>query len=224
MTSQVRLISYTQSLDNQTHTISDQICYVARVSNPSKQSNTFTNDRLIRYLLKNKHFSPFEMVNVCLEINTTRDISRQILRHRSMSFQEFSQRYADPTDYLAFEVRETRIQDTNNRQNSLVCVDIDLIDEFKSMQEELIEKSKELYKLAISKGIAKEQARVLLPEGLTRTRMYINGTLRSWLHYIEVRTDPTTQKEHREIALACANEIAKIFPDIMQFVHSEEKL
>lgn len=218
MSEQVRLISHTTSFTNPSQSISDQICYVARVSNPNNQNNTLSNDKLIKFLLKNKHFSPFEMVNICLEVNTTRDISRQILRHRSMSFQEFSQRYADPTSNLSFETRETRLQDTKNRQNSLVCDDEELKEEFKKLQEELIEKSKSLYSLAISKGIAKEQARVLLPEGLTRTRLYINGSLRSWLHYIEVRTDPSTQKEHRIIALACAEEIAKVFPDIMNFV------
>ena len=193
------------------------IAYCARVSNPGNQNNKETSEKLIKYLIKHKHWSPLEMVNACLEIETTRDIARQILRHRSFSFQEFSQRYADPTKDLSFEAREARLQDPNNRQNSMP-LDFDQEDErrlnedFRMKQHVLWQQAEEIYSWAISKGIAKEQARAVLPEGNTVSRLYMNGTLRSWVHYIDLRSANGTQKEHQEIARACAIEIAKIFP------------
>lgn len=192
--------------------IQDLIAFCARVSNPSGQMNTETSAKLIKYLIKHKHWSPLEMVSACIEIETTRDIARQILRHRSFSFQEFSQRYADPTKDLAFEIRETRLQDQTNRQNS-VEVDDPLLDtSWQAKQQDVIKAAKDAYEWAISQGIAKEQARAVLPEGLTVSRMYMNGTLRSWVHYIELRGDNGTQKEHMEIAHACAKVIAEVFP------------
>tara|TARA_B110000285_G_scaffold218013_1_gene267012 strand:- start:3 stop:683 length:681 start_codon:yes stop_codon:yes gene_type:complete len=192
--------------------IQDLIAFCARVSNPSGQMNTETSAKLIKYLIKHKHWSPLEMVSACIEIETTRDIARQILRHRSFSFQEFSQRYADPTKDLAFEIRETRLQDQTNRQNS-VEVDDPLLDtSWQAKQQDVIKAAKDAYEWAISQGIAKEQARAVLPEGLTVSRMYMNGTLRSWVHYIELRGDNGTQKEHMEIAHACAKVIADVFP------------
>jgi thymidylate synthase (FAD) len=202
----------------------DLIAYCARVSNPSNQSNTDTSEKLVNYLVKHKHWSPFEMADVTLEIETTRDIARQILRHRSFSFQEFSQRYADPTKDLNFTTREARLQDTNNRQNSIETGDRNLQEKWMSKQQELIELVNETYNWAIEYGIAKEVARAVLPEGLTTTRLYAKGSIRSWLHYIEVRTDPTTQKEHREVAVACANVIAEIFPMITNSVHSSTSI
>jgi len=193
------------------------IAYCARVSNPGNQNNKETSEKLIKYLIKHKHWSPLEMVNACLEIETTRDIARQILRHRSFSFQEFSQRYADPTKDLSFEAREARLQDPNNRQNSMP-LDFDQEDErrlnedFRMKQHVLWQQAEEIYSWAISKGIAKEQARAVLPEGNTVSRLYMNGTLRSWVHYIDLRRANGTQKEHQDIAQACAIEIAKIFP------------
>jgi len=195
----------------------DLVAFCARVSNPANQYNTETSAKLIKYLYDNKHFSPFEMVSVCIEIETTRDIARQILRHRSFSFQEFSQRYADPTQDLDFVIREARLQDTKNRQNS---VELDLQNDeqrqiayqWQNLQRDLITKTKDIYAWAISKGIAKEQARAVLPEGLTVSRLYMNGTLRSWIHYIILRASNGTQKEHAEIAMACAEVIAEIFP------------
>ena len=201
------------------------IAYCARVSNPGNQNNKETSEKLIKYLIKHKHWSPLEMVNACLEIETTRDIARQILRHRSFSFQEFSQRYADPTKDLSFEAREARLQDPNNRQNSMP-LDFDQEDErrlnedFRMKQHVLWQQAEEIYSWAISKGIAKEQARAVLPEGNTVSRLYMNGTLRSWVHYIDLRSANGTQKEHQDIAKACAIEIAKIFPimtDITNF-------
>ena len=189
------------------------VSYCARVSNPSNQNNKETSKKLIKYLIKNKHWSPLEMVNVCLEIETTRDIARQILRHRSFSFQEFSQRYADPTKDLQFVTREARLQDSKNRQNSIELDDErELHHAWKAKQELIIHESKMAYNWAINNGIAKEQARVVLPEGLTMSRMYMNGTHRSWVHYIELRTGNGTQKEHMDIAKDCAFEIAKVFP------------
>lgn len=215
----VKLISYSgpseDLLNEGVQSITDLISFCARVSNPSNQCNTETADRLVKYLIKNKHFSPFEMCNVCLEVETTRDISRQILRHRSFSFQEFSQRYSDPVKELDFEIREARLQDNKNRQNSIQIEDEKLQQEWDEKQREVIEKSKEVFTWAISKGIAKEQARSVLPEGNTLTRLYINGTIRSWIHYIEVRTDPSTQKEHREVAKACAEVISKLYPHLI---------
>lgn len=193
-------------------TVQDLVAYCARVSNPSNQSNSDTSAKLIKYLIKHQHWSPLEMVSACLEIETTRDIARQILRHRSFSFQEFSQRYADPTKDLEFVTREARLQDEKNRQNSVEVEDPKLQEEWETLQEMIIEDARSAYKWAISKGIAKEQARAVLPEGLTMSRMYMNGTLRSWVHYIELRSANGTQKEHQEIAKACAVEIAKIFP------------
>jgi thymidylate synthase (FAD) len=190
----------------------DLIAYCARVSNPTNQYNTETSEKLIKYLIKNAHWSPLEMVSVCMEIETTRDIARQILRHRSFSFQEFSQRYADPTKDLNFEVREARLQDTKNRQNSIETDDEDLNAEWHWRQNELILLATRHYEWAIENGIAKEVARALLPEGLTMSRMYMNGTLRSWVHYIQLRSENGTQKEHMDIAKECAKVIHKIFP------------
>jgi thymidylate synthase (FAD) len=188
------------------------IAYAARVSNPSNQMNTGTSEKLLRYCIKNKHFSIFEMVNVVMEIDTTRDIARQILRHRSFSFQEFSQRYADPTKDLGFVTREARLQDTKNRQNSIeIEDDLELTAEWNRKQLSLIEKTSDVYDWAISNGIAKEQARAVLPEGLTRSRMYMNGTLRSWIHYCELRMENGTQKEHRLVAESAWNELAVYF-------------
>ena len=209
----VRLISYSKpdtviGVDN----VQDLIAYCARVSNPDNQNNSDTADKLIKYLIKHKHWSPLEMASACIEIETTRDIARQILRHRSFSFQEFSQRYADPTKDLDFVTREARLQDTKNRQNSIETEDDILQNQWEMRQKSLIELSQETYNWAIENGIAKEQARAVLPEGNTVSRIYMNGTLRSWVHYIELRSANGTQKEHMEIAKACAVEIAKIFP------------
>ena len=190
----------------------DLIAFCARVSNPSNQLNAATSEKLIRYLISHSHWSPLEMVTACLEIETTRDIARQILRHRSFSFQEFSQRYADPTKDLDFVVRETRLQDKKNRQNSIKSENKDLNIEWEKRQKQVINSAIENYKWAIENGIAKEQARAVLPEGNTISRLYMNGTLRSWIHYIQLRTSHGTQKEHTEIAKACAEVISKIFP------------
>jgi thymidylate synthase (FAD) len=200
----------------------DQIAYCARVSNPSNQTSDTPSDKLIHYLIKNQHWSPFEMVSVCLEINTTRDIARQILRHRSFSFQEFSQRYADASQ-LGFEEREARYQDTKNRQNS-TDLDLNTDDDrrlayqWELMQKNLLEKVKDTYSWALESGIAKEQARAVLPEGMTKSRMYMNGTLRSWIHYIQLRSGNGTQKEHREVAIACAKALEPVFPMITEFI------
>jgi thymidylate synthase (FAD) len=216
----VRLLSYSQPTEEFAgmglQDAQELIAYCARVSNPSNQLNTDTSEKLIRYLIKHQHWSPLEMVSACLEIETTRDIARQILRHRSFSFQEFSQRYADPTKDLSFVLREARLQDPKNRQNS---VPLDgtlghaiLQDEWRDRQLEIIRLTKETYEWAVTKGIAKEQARSVLPEGLTVSRLYMNGTLRSWIHFIELRSANGTQKEHQEVAIACAKVIAEIFP------------
>jgi thymidylate synthase (FAD) len=214
----VTLISYSQAvpdlMDKGISSMTDLVAFCARVSNPSNQLNTETTDKLIRYLITHKHWSPLEMVNVCLEINTTRDIARQILRHRSFSFQEFSQRYADPTKELDFVVREARLQDSKNRQQSISTSDSELQKEWEQKQLDLISKAQETYKWAIDHGIAKEQARCVLPEGNTLTRMYMNGTLRSWIHYIDLRSGNGTQKEHADIAIACAKVISSIFPTL----------
>ncbi len=193
----------------------DMVVHMARVSNPKTQAFNSDPARLIRYLIKNQHWSPFEMVNVVMEINTTRDIARQILRHRSFSFQEFSQRYADPTTDLGFELREARLQDTKNRQNSIETEDKELQAEWKIKQINLIAESKAAYDWAIENGIAKEQARVVLPEGNTQSRMYMNGTLRSWIHYCELRRANGTQKEHMEVAEDCWKIIAECFPNVV---------
>ena len=216
-----RLISYSQpvrhvhsgepgimGLEN----IQDLVAYCARVSNPSNQANKKTASRLLSYLIKERHWSPFEMVSACLEIETTRDIARQILRQRSFSFQEFSQRYANPVKDLEFVTREARLQDLKNRQNSIETDNKEITNMWIKKQEDLIENAKETYNWAIENGIAKEQARAVLPEGNTVSRMYMNGTLRSWIHYIELRSGNGTQKEHMDIALACAEVVAKIFP------------
>jgi len=199
--------------------VDEFIAYVARVSNPSNQMNTQTAPKLLRYLAKHKHWSPFEMVSICMEIDTTRDIARQILRHRSFSFQEFSQRYADPTKDLEFVTREARLQDPKNRQNSISeGVDVMLQYEWDKRQQDLIAQVKIQYDWAIANGIAKEQARALLPEGLIMSRMYMSGTLRSWIHYIQLRSGNGTQKEHMEIARECAKVIAEVFPLSTQFI------
>tara|TARA_Y100000817_G_scaffold102314_1_gene80047 strand:+ start:1495 stop:2157 length:663 start_codon:yes stop_codon:yes gene_type:complete len=213
---QVRLVSYSQPTEDFSKDGVDNaqelIAYCAKVSNPSNQINKETSERLIRYLIKNAHWSPLEMVNACLEVETTRDIARQMLRHRSFSFQEFSQRYANPTKDLDFILREARLQDPKNRQNSIEVNDLDLQSKWNQLQNDVIDKAKAAYKWAVENGIAKEQARVVLPEGNTVSRLYINGTLRSWIHYIDLRSAHGTQKEHIEIAKACAEVIAQIFP------------
>jgi thymidylate synthase (FAD) len=221
----VALVSYSQpSTELQAQGIVDAqelVAYCARVSNPANQTNTETSEKLIRYLIRHAHWSPLEMVSVCLEIETTRDIARQILRHRSFSFQEFSQRYAVAD--LGWELKETRLQDTKNRQNSielsgLTLKEQNLMEQWKYKQEQLINDAEYAYNWAIANGIAKEQARAVLPEGLTVSRLYMQGTLRSWLHYIELRSGPETQKEHRQIAVGCADAIQSIFPMIKEFV------
>ena len=221
---QVKLISYSKASEFMTYpdgmplNCQDLIAFCARVSNPSNQMNKETNEKLIKYLIKHQHWSPLEMVSACLEINTTRDIAHQIVRHRSFSFQEFSQRYANPEEMGdMFELSEARLQDEKNRQNS---IDLDpesdghkiLQGTWKNKQQQVIDAAKEAYNWALDNGIAKEQARKVLPEGLTKTRLYMNGTLRSWVHYIELRGANGTQKEHMEIAHACAEVIANIFP------------
>ena len=222
----IRLISYSQPteevLADGINNAQELIAFCARVSNPANQLNTETSDKLIHYLIKNAHWSPLEMVNACLEIETTRDIGRQILRHKSFNFQEFSQRYQDPTKNLNFVIREARLQDTKNRQNS---IELDMSNAehrelsriWEEKQQNVIHAAKDAYTWATNNGIAKEQARCVLPEGNTESRMYINGTLRSWIHFISVRTDKSTQKEHREVAQACAQAITKIFPMVQEF-------
>jgi thymidylate synthase (FAD) len=222
----VRLLSYSQPTQEFADLgISDAqelIAYCARVSNPSNQYNTETSDKLIRYLVKHQHWSPLEMVSACLEITTTRDIARQILRHRSFSFQEFSQRYADPTQDLSFVLREARKQDPKNRQNSIALEptigDALLQDQWRDKQLELIKLAKETYEWAVDKGIAKEQARAVLPEGNTVSKLYMNGTLRSWVHFIQLRSANGTQLEHQLVAKACAEVIAKVYPMATEFI------
>ena len=220
----VKLISYSKPHENISseglESIQDLIAFCARVSNPSNQYNKETSEKLINYLVKHKHWSPLEMASACLEIETTRDIARQILRHRSFSFQEFSQRYADPTKDLDFVVRETRLQDTKNRQNSVETEDKDLIKEWNKRQQYVIDLAKVTYQWAIDNNIAKEQARAVLPEGNTVSRMYVNGTLRSWVHFIDVRSGNGTQKEHMEIAREVACAIAEIFPMAGNFLQN----
>ena len=211
---EVRLISYSQTSENLEvgDSIQDIVAYCARVSNPDNQNNSETSEKLLKYLIREKHWSPFEMVSVCLEITTTRDIARQILRHRSFSFQEFSQRYADPVKSLKAVRREARLQDYKNRQNSIEIDDTKLDQSWKGQQDLVWLQAVKAYNWAIERGIAKEQARAVLPEGMTESRLYVNGTLRSWIHYIELREKNGTQKEHVEIARACAEAITKIFP------------
>ena len=201
-------------------TTDELIAYVARVSNPSNQMNTETAPKLLRYLAKHKHWSPFEMVNIVMEIETTRDIARQILRHRSFSFQEFSQRYADPTKDLGFETREARLQDTKNRQNSIETNDEELENQWLGAQESVRNHVMKAYTWAIENGIAKEQARAVLPEGLTVSRMYMNGTLRSWIHYCELRMANGTQKEHQLVAKSAWEQIVKEFPSLEQILEN----
>lgn len=212
----VNLFNYSSDLNGRS--VLEQIAYAARVSNPSNQDNVETAEKLVRYLIKHQHWSPLEMASACLEITTTRDIARQILRHRSFSFQEFSQRYADPTKDLAFVARDARLQDTKNRQNSIDTDDELLQKKWNERQEYLIQTAKLAYDWAIEHGIAKEQARSVLPEGNTVSKLYMNGTLRSWVHYIQLRSANGTQKEHREVAMACAKAIQPIFPMIEEFI------
>jgi len=220
----VKLISYSKASEYETYeeggllNIQDLIAFCAKVSNPSAQINSATSEKLLNYLVKHKHWSPFEMVSACLEIETTRDIAHQIVRHRSFSFQEFSQRYADPKEMGdMFEYAEARLQDTKNRQNSIPTENVQLIHEWTDVQDEVIAATKKAYEWAIENGIAKEQARKVLPEGLTKTRLYMNGTIRSWIHYIDLRGANGTQLEHMQIAHACADAIAKIFPNITNY-------
>ena len=206
MSSSVSIISYT---NGEKANLQELVAYTARVSNPDNQDNAETADKLLKYLIKHKHWSPFEMVNICLEIKTTRDIARQILRHRSFSFQEFSQRYAVAQD---FTLREARMQDHKNRQNSIENADMDLQKTWERKQQGVIDEAKLAYQWALDKGIAKEQARAVLPEGNTMSTLYVNGTLRSWIHYIELRKDASTQKEHRVVAEKCLEQIVRIVP------------
>ena len=223
----IRLISYQKParelINEGLYDVQELVAYCARVSNPSNQFNTETAEKLIRYLIKHSHWSPLEMASICLEITTTRDIARQILRHRSFSFQEFSQRYADPTKDLGFVLREARLQDPSNRQNSQP-LDLNndthrqLEYQWQQMQTRVVTEAKNAYEWAIAKGIAKEQARAVLPEGLVESRLYMNGTLRSWIHYIQLRSANGTQKEHMDIAKTCAQVISDIFPLTSQLV------
>ena len=224
----VKLINYSKPsralVDEGLYDVQEMIAFCARVSNPSNQFNTETSEKLIRYLVNNKHWSPLEMVSACIEIETTRDIARQILRHRSFSFQEFSQRYADPVKELNFILREARLQDTKNRQNSIelepTLGNQNLAEEWKFRQLDIIKQVKDTYEWAVNNGIAKEQARAVLPEGLTASRLYMNGTLRSWIHFIELRSANGTQKEHQLVAKACAEVIAEIFPMAKEFTNN----
>ena len=212
----VKLISYSkpsrEMYEEGLVDVQELVAFCARVSNPSNQFNTETSEKLIKYLIKHQHWSPLEMVSACLEIETTRDIARQILRHRSFSFQEFSQRYADPTKDLSFVLKEARLQDTKNRQNSVENTNLALAAWWEERQKRVIKEAEEAYAWAIDNGIAKEQARAVLPEGLTVSRLYMNGTLRSWIHFIELRSANGTQKEHQEVAKECAKVIAEVFP------------
>jgi len=223
----VKLIGYTQpSEDFEEESgmsdVQDLIAFCARVSNPSNQMNTGTTEKLLTYLSKHKHWSPFEMASATMEIETTRDIARQMLRHRSFSFQEFSQRYADPQDMEnPFVLRECRMQDTKNRQNSIECDDEDLAKWWSDQQNYILDNVSKIYNEAIDKGIAKEQARCILPEGCTKSKMYMNGTIRSWIHYIDLRAKNGTQKEHMEVAKAIADAIAKIYPNISKLTEGE---
>jgi thymidylate synthase (FAD) len=216
----VQLVSYSQPSEYFAENMTELIAFCARVSNPSNQNNTDTSEKLIRYLVKNKHWSPLEMVSMCLEIVTTRDIARQILRHRSFSFQEFSQRYADPTKELDFVLREARLQDPKNRQNSIECDNPALQLFWETQQKRVLDAAKGAYDWAIENGIAKEQARAVLPEGLTESRLYMNGTQRSWIHFIELRSANGTQKEHQLVAKECAKVIATVFPLTNEFVQN----
>lgn len=216
----VKLIGITKSLLPEVPNIDEFIAYVARVSNPVNQNNNQTAKKLLKYLVKHKHWSPFEMASLVMEINTTRDIARQILRHRSFSFQEFSQRYADASQ-LGFETREARLQDEKNRQSSLETDDLELKKIWEGMQTESLRYAKRAYNWALTNGIAKEQARAVLPEGMTMSRIYMNGTLRSWIHFCELRCDPSTQKEHREVATLCKQIIIDQFPSLEEVLTKE---
>jgi len=225
----IRLVSYSQIAEDfddfkSIPNLQDLVAYCARVSNPSNQSNNETSDRLLRYLIRNQHWSPFELVQACIEITTTRDIARQILRHRSFSFQEFSQRYANPIKDFAFISREARLQDTNNRQNSIsidetIKENKEKIEYWNELQKRIVNQSKVAYDWAIKAGIAKEQARVVLPEGLTESKLYMSGSLRSWIHYCQLRSSNGTQKEHMEIARECAQVLSKVFPIIKDIIN-----
>ena len=222
----VKLISYSKASEFETYedggllNLQDLIAFCARVSNPSNQMNKETSEKLIKYLIKHQHWSPLEMVSACMEIETTRDIAHQIVRHRSFSFQEFSQRYANPAEFgNQFVPREARLQDNKNRQNSIETVDTDLIGQWIIKQNEVINVARQAYEWAIENGIAKEQARVVLPEGNTKTKLYMNGTIRSWVHYIDLRGANGTQKEHMEIAHSCAKVVATVFPIIDKLDH-----
>ena len=216
---QTRLISYSKPPEELYvgNDLQELIAYTARVSNPSNQDNTETSEKLLRYLIREKHWSPFEMVSACLEVTTTRDIARQLLRHRSFSFQEFSQRYAYPTQDLKFQFKDARLQDSKNRQNSIDVKDADLQFEWLQQQAEAVNAAKKSYSWAIEKGIAKEQARAVLPEGIMESRLYVNGTIRSWIHYIGLRSGHGTQKEHIELARSCAESLEPVFPMIKEF-------
>jgi thymidylate synthase (FAD) len=213
----IKLISWTH--DREGRSLLEQVAYAARVSNPANQNNNDTAEKLVRYLIKNQHWSPLEMVNICMEIETTRDIARQILRHRSFSFQEFSQRYAVAD--LGFEKKEARMQDLKNRQNSTKSDNLALEAWWENYQQKVIESATSAYDWAIANGIAKEQARAVLPEGMTVSRLYMNGTLRSWVHYIQLRSAKGTQEEHRMVAALCGHAIEEIFPMMAEFI--EEK-
>jgi thymidylate synthase (FAD) len=220
---QPTIVSHKDLADNNVYMTPDEfIAYTARVSNPSNQNNTLTAPKLLKYLINNRHWSPFEMVSVTMEVNTTRDISHQIIRHRSFSFQEFSQRYADPTKDMGFVTREARLQDAKNRQNSIETTDEHIHHVWNVKQKQMEINAKATYNWAIENGVAKEQARAILPEGLTTTRLYMAGTLRSWIHYIDVRAEEGTQKEHREVAIAARNEIIKQFPSLEEYWTPEE--
>ena len=219
---EVKVNLFSHTMEESGLNLLEQIAYVARVSNPSNQNNHETAEKLVNYLIKHKHWSPLEMVDVTLEIETTRDIARQILRHRSFVFQEFSQRYADPTDVdagMGFEFKQARLQDSKNRQNSIEVEDKELQNWWWETQDEMVLNALYAYEEAIGKGIAKEVARAVLPEGLTKSRMYMKGSIRSWIHYIMIRSGIETQKEHREVALACADALYPIFPMIKEFVN-----
>ena len=217
----MKVTLFNSSKDESGRNLLEQVAYAARVSNPANQHNNDTAEKLVRYLIKHQHWSPLEMVSICLEIETTRDIARQILRHRSFSFQEFSQRYADPTKDLGFVLREARLQDTKNRQNSIDTEDEYLQERWAEEQMRVQLAVRNAYDWAIKNGIAKEQARSVLPEGNIGSRMYMNGTLRSWVHYIQLRSANGTQKEHQDVAIACAKAIEPVFPMIMEFVTNE---
>jgi len=216
---ETRLISYSKPPEELYvgNDLQELIAYTARVSNPSNQDNTETSEKLLRYLIREKHWSPFEMASACLEVTTTRDIARQLLRHRSFSFQEFSQRYADPTKDLKFQLKDARLQDTKNRQNSLDVEDAELQLEWMQQQAEVVNTAKKSYNWAIENNIAKEQARAVLPEGIMESRLYVNGTIRSWIHYIGLRSGHGTQKEHIELARSCAESLEPVFPMIKEF-------